>query len=205
MKSRLLDAVLLLVVLAGGIAAWQTGRERSRLSERYERLVRITGDLTVDDPTKVYIQALETGAPLEFAWRVHLPPNFNSSVWSSGGTQTTGWARSASDSIARVRIREDENGLLEIHERFAQSSSRSSFGERALAEMLHGRWGAIRVQQLGAAGPAELKPGQPAVLLRLTLPDELADEARKTLDAHAQSRFVPILFELNLGPRPPNR
>jgi hypothetical protein len=205
MKPRLLDAVLLLVVLAGAIAAWQTGRERSRLSERYERLVRITGDLPVDDPTKVYIQRLETGKPLDFAWRVHLPPNFNSAIWSSTGIQSTGWARSASDFLARVRIREEENGLLQIYERFARSSSRSSFGDEALAQLLRGRWGAIRVEQLGAAGPAELKPGQAAVRLRLTLPDELAFEGHKTLDAHAQSQFVPVLFELNLGPKPPNR
>jgi hypothetical protein len=65
------------------------------------------------------------------------------------------------------------------------------------------RWGRIRVEQLGAAGLATLGPNQPAVLLRLTLPDDVQAEARKKLSRSVQKQFVPLLFELHLGPTAP--
>jgi hypothetical protein len=47
MKHRAVDLVLLLVALLGGILAFQTGRQQSRLRGEHERLSRITGDLPI--------------------------------------------------------------------------------------------------------------------------------------------------------------
>jgi hypothetical protein len=53
MRPRRLDVYLLLIVLAGSLTAWQTGRGRIRLQERYDRLVQIAGELPIADPSLV--------------------------------------------------------------------------------------------------------------------------------------------------------
>jgi hypothetical protein len=65
---------------------------------------------------------------------------------------------------------------------------------------VHDRWDKLHVERLGAPDLAVLEPNQPAILLRLTLPDDLQAEARQKLQPYAQMRYVPVLFELNLGP-----
>ena len=64
MKHRVFDWLVLVLVLIGGVLAWQSGRERSRLSIMYAGMVRKAGDLRIKDATKVHVQALETGSRL---------------------------------------------------------------------------------------------------------------------------------------------
>ena len=92
MKQRTaIDLVLLVVIAAGGVAALQTGRERSRLESTYERLHRKTGDLPIGDPAWVHVRAIETGDPLHFAWRVYFPSNYpKSSSFGSAGQSWSG-------------------------------------------------------------------------------------------------------------------
>ena len=159
MKHRVLDLFLLTIVIIGGALAWQTGRERSRLSAEHARLARITGDLPVEDPSKVYVQALETGDPMHFAWRVYHPPNYKHILSHGNGGGTTFFSSSA-EFIARVVFREDDEGQLQLYTNFSGGSSLSPFGDEDLAELLHDRWDKIRVEQLGArachsgSGPA---------------------------------------------------
>jgi hypothetical protein len=37
-------------------------------------------------------------------------------------------------------------------------------------------------------------------MLRLTLPDSIADEARKTLDSYTVKQHVPVLVDIKLDP-----
>src|SRR5689334_110913 len=116
MRPRALDLILLLVILPGGFLAWQSGRQRKRLEDRYERMVRVAGDLAIADPTKVYIRALDMGEPLHFAWRVYLPPNYTLVVRNLTGNGSSGsstsWSLNPVEFIARVRFRKDEQGLM---------------------------------------------------------------------------------------------
>ncbi len=57
MSRRVVDGFLLALVLIGGTLAWHTGRERGRLTQHYERLVRMVGDLPIKDPSKVHVLA----------------------------------------------------------------------------------------------------------------------------------------------------
>ncbi len=201
-KQRVLDWFLLVVVLWGGFLAWQSGRERSRLTQLHARLARKTGDLLIADPTMVNLQALATGEPLHFAWRVYFPPNYKQTLSGSTGGFGVSSSGQPSEFIARVRLRQDDQGVLQVYTHFANGSSRSSIGDQKLAEVFRGRWDKIRVEQLGAPELALVKPDQHAVLLRLTLPDDLQDQARKNLSAVNQKRVSPVLFELDLGPKP---
>jgi hypothetical protein len=106
--------------------------------------------------------------------------------------------------IARVRLREGDRGTIESYTHFGPSSSGSTLGDEAMRALLHGRWDKIHVEQLGAPVPAVLEPDQSATVLRLTLPEDLAEDARKKLSPRSVERHVPVLFELTLGPRTPN-
>jgi hypothetical protein len=202
MKRRALDLILLAVTLVGGVLAWQTGRERSRLRQTYERLSRRTGDLTIADPSRVHLLALDTGQPLHFAWRVYLPPGYKVALRSNAGFSFTSWSgsRDPVQFVARVRLREDEQGNWQVYARFSGSSTRTGLGDQKLAELLRGRWREVRVTQLGSPDMVAVEPGRPATLLRLTLPEDLQAEAREKLPADDLRRYVPVLFDLELGP-----
>jgi hypothetical protein len=200
MKHRLLDWLLILALIVGGILAWKTGRERSRLEERRARLARMTGDLPIADASKVHLRAIDTGERRHFAWRVYLPPNYKHRVSYRAGGSSTSSSSGPSEFIARVRFREDEQGLIQVYTHFGGGSSRMGIGDKALAELLRGRWDRVRIEQIGAPEVAVFGPDQTAVLLRLTLHDDLEAEARKRLDGYVREQFVPVLFEMVLGP-----
>jgi hypothetical protein len=199
MKSRLLDLLLLIALVVGGFLAWQTGRERSRLSHRYDMLVRKAGNSPVSDPSKVCIRAIDTGEPLHFAWHIYFPPNYTQTLQTSAGGGMTSWGASSSEFIGRVRFREDEQGDLRVYTHFGGGSGMMSFGNAGLAKLIRGRGRKIRVEQVGAEGPVTLDPSQSAVMLRLSLPEDMQAEARELLAPHDQKRFIPVLFELDLG------
>ncbi|HEV3121028.1 MAG TPA: hypothetical protein VGY53_03960, partial [Isosphaeraceae bacterium] len=181
MKRSAVDLLLIIVIVIGGAVAWQTGQERSRLEREHDRLVQKTGALPIGDASQAHFQAIPTGEPLHFAWRVFYPPNYKQVLKQSTGGWGTSQSSSSSEFIARVRIRENEQGALEVYTRISGHCSRSSLGDSKLAELLRGRWDKIRVEQFGAAGRGTVKPDQSAVLLRLTLPDDLQAEARTKL------------------------
>ena len=114
------------MILPGCFLAWQSGRERSRLEARYERMVRIAGDLPIEDPSMVYVSAVDTGEPLHYAWHFHLPPNYslilrNETGGGSGGSSTSS-STGSRDFIGRVRFQPDEQGLLTVYTHFDGSS-----------------------------------------------------------------------------------
>lgn len=202
MRFRLLDFLLIALIVVGSFFAWLTGSKRYELSKTFERLSRKTGDLSIADLSLIYVQALPTQEPLHFAWRVYLPPNYNLNVRARSGGMSSFASAGARDFIARVRLRENENGQMEIYTHFAGGASRSGIGDVELCKLLHGRWGKIRVEQLGADQLAALNPSRSAVLLKLTMPDEMIAEARKVLPEHAQKAWVPELFKMEFGPEP---
>lgn len=197
MKPRLLELLLLPVLLLGGVLAWQSGRERSRLAARYDRLSRVAGELPIADPSKLYVQAIPTGEPLHFAWRVYAPANYRLIVRDRSGGESSSMSNNPNEFIARARIREEE-GVLYAYWRIAGGSSKTSFGDLSLVKFLRENGSAVRVAQLGSDGCNVIEPTQSATLLRLTLPDD----AKKSLSPYAQT-FVPVLFDLELGPKAP--
>jgi hypothetical protein len=204
MKHKAFDLLLLIVVLGGGVLAWQTGRERSRLEGNYQRLVRKTGDLAIKDASRVYLRSIETGEALHFAWRVYFPRNYKQVLRLSSGGVSTSWSSASSEFIARVRFRQDEQGVLQVYTHFSSGSDRMSLGDKTLTELLRDRWDKIKVEQLEEADLAATGPDQSAVLLRLTLLDDLQPEARKKLSPDALRHCLPVLFELDLGPEASN-
>lgn len=201
MTRKVIDLVLLAIVLAGGMLAWQAGHERARLEQHYDRLVEVAGELPVDDPTLIYLKALNTGDPLHFAWRVHLPAKTHLDVRSKtvNGWSRGSWSCSApKDFIARVRLREDDQDVVYIYTKFVDGSSQSGVGSPGLARLLREHASELKVEQVGKPGVAVLDPKAktPKILLRVVVPDSLRDKLPPDLPA----RFFPNLVELTVGP-----
>jgi hypothetical protein len=200
MWIRLLNALLLIAAVIGGVLAYRAAMERQRLLAERARLENKVGSLPIGDPSKVHVRALETGEPLHFAWRVYLPARRNFR-WkcSSGGSSWSAGSR-ASEFIARVRVRENEHGGLDVFTKQASGSARLGLGNKKLADLLRDRWNEVRVEQLGANGVAVTDANEVTTLLRLTLSDDLKREADQKLKKHFAKRFQTALFDVRFGP-----
>ena len=104
--------------------------------------------------------------------------------------------------IARVRFREDENGVLNVYSKFAGGSRRMGVGDQAFATLLRGRWNEVVAEQLGAGGVVAIDPNRLITVLRLGLPEDIQERAKTALSPDQQKEFVPIFFELQLGTPP---
>ena len=133
---------------------------------------------------------------------MYFPPNYSGTLNQRPIGGTTDVSSDPPEFIARVRIRHDDSGMLSVYNHFGGGSQMMEVEDKALAELLRGRWDEIRVEQLGSPRDAIIKADQAAVLLRLTLPEELQRKAREKLPAEDQARYVPIFFELDLNPTP---
>ena len=198
----LLQVWLVASILVGLVFAWRTGQKRTAARAEYDRLVRLTGDLPLTDPAKIHVLALETGEDLHFAWRIYLPPNCRFVVRHSSGGMSTSSRSDAQQFIARVRVREDADGRLQCFTKFSGGSSQSGLGDDALADFLRGQWDKVQVRQLGAGKVVSFRPDEQALLLRLSVPDELLAQAATQLDGRRLEGKLPLLYEVRLGPRP---
>lgn len=203
MRRWAIDLILLLTILVGGALAWTSGRERSRLAAEYARLARHTGDLPLGDPGQVHLVALDTGEPLHFAWRVYFPANYQVNLTSGDGAQSSSSATDPTEAIIRLRFRDGDQGVLEVYVKGSGGSSRHGMGDKALADLLRGRWGEIEVEQMGSKEVAVIKPDEQVSLIKLTLPERMREEAKRTLSEWTRGRFVPTLYELKLGRKKP--
>jgi hypothetical protein len=204
MRLKLLDIILLLVIAIGGFLALRSAQEHVQLRQEYTRLVQITGDLPIGDSKKLHLRAIDTRDPMHYAWRVYLPPNFKWELRSAAIDSSSSGSTRSRDFIARVRFRIDEQGVLQVYTHFLDGSSLTRLGDERLAAFLKDRWNRLRVQQLGSADVVAMTQDDAAVLLRLTMPDDMAVEARQLVPPGDQPRYVPDVFDLKLGPRVPS-
>jgi hypothetical protein len=196
------ELLLIVAIAIGGYLAWQTGQERGRLQQTFDRLARKAGDLEIGDPAWVHIRAIPTGEPLHFAWRVYLPASYQTDVHVKTGHSTSrsyGSSSSSREFIARVRFREDENGVLNVYAKFASGSTRMGVGDPAFATLLRGRWNEVVAEQVGADELVAIEPDRPFTLLRLRLPEDLQEKAKTALSPDEHKQLVPIFFELEVG------
>ncbi len=199
MPIRLLNAVLLVAALIGGVLAYRAATERQRLLAEKTRLEEKVGSLPISDPSKVHVRALETGEELHFAWRVYLPAGFSARWECESGGSSSSSSSGTREFIARARLREDEHGTLYVFAKQDGGSMKLGLGNERLADLLRDRWREIGVEQLGSDGVVVVDGSQVATLLRLTLSDDLKREADEKLGKHFVGRFGKALFEVRFG------
>ena len=101
--------------------------------------------------------------------------------------------------IANVRFREGETGVLRVWWGFEETAAVVSVGGAELNELLAGRWGDMKVEQLASDGRIVMKSGELNSLLRISMPDEMREEAQKVLSPQVSDLYVPELYHLQLG------
>src|SRR5690348_13487925 len=129
MLSRAINLLLLLLLIVGGFLAWNSGRQRGRLTLRYDQLKHTVGDLPIGDPGLVHVLALPTNEPWHFAWRFYYPPK-SQRILRGRNSGSTSWSGSGQGEqfLARVRFRQNDEGLMQVFARFGSGSSLSGFG-----------------------------------------------------------------------------
>ncbi|MBN2294352.1 MAG: hypothetical protein JXM70_18125 [Pirellulales bacterium] len=200
MPLKLLNISLLIAAIIGGFYTYRANRQYRQLKAEVNRLSVEVGDLDVADPSKAYVEALPTGEPLHFAWRVYLPANFQA-CWKH--TSGSSWSTNSepSEFLSRVRIIEDDKGQLLVYHKEHGGSGKCNLGSTKLAKLLRGRWNEIHVEQLGSDGIAVVDPNDISVLLRLTLSDELKIEAQEKLNKYENKQYQKELFGIRFGSR----
>lgn len=172
-----IDSTLAAAALIGGVFAVRAGGERMELAAHHARLVAAAGELPVEDPTLIYIKALDTGDPLHFAWRVYLPGKISLKVQTRmGGTSSSSGSHSdPQDFIARVRLREEAPNQVRVYTKFAGGGGAMGYDSPELARFLREHAHDLKVEQLGRTATATIDPGapKPTVVVRIGLPDAL--------------------------------
>jgi hypothetical protein len=199
MPIRLLNAILLIATLIGGVLAYRAGTKRQQLLTERTRLEKKVGSMPIDDQSKVHVRALETGDELHFAWRVYLPAGFNIRWRYSDQGSSWSTSQSAREFIARVRLREDKRGIVYVFIKQCGGSSRSALGDGQVADLLRDRWDEVRVEQLAAEDVVVVDADEVATLLRLTLSDDLKREAEQKLNKYFAKRFETALLDVRFG------
>ncbi len=191
---------MLLIALVGGLLVWQTSREQGRLLAKIERLTRTTGDLSITDPSKIHVVALH------FAWRIYLPANYELVERKTPAEPVSASPTSPQPSremIMRVRFREDAEGRLNLYQTFENYTTRGTFGDKSLSEVLHGRFDKVVVEQLGTHAVVSIGVNEPLDLLRLKLPADMEAAIVKARERSPDKRAGydnPEFFNLCFGP-----
>ncbi len=165
--SRILNILLLLTIIAGVYFLTQASTKYNATRDEYTRLTAKVGTLQIVDATKVHVLALETGEPLDFAWQVYVPANFNwewqTQQFQRSTSRSTGKTQAASVELVRVRFRKID-GQWHLWNKLLGSSGATSSSDAELLE----RPELLSVQQLGVGEVKVIEPDEVVTLLSIT-------------------------------------
>ena len=196
-----LNVVLVLVAFVGLLFSVQQGLVKQTLSREYEILAAEVGYLESTGVDGVCVIALPTRDPMHFRWRIFVPAS-EEIYWTNrrwGGKEVGIPIKGPLSFIANVRFRQGENGMLRVWWGFEETATVISLGGAELNELLDGRWGDMEVEQLASDGRIVMKSGELTSLLRISMPDEMREEAQQVLSPQVANLYVPELYQLELG------
>jgi hypothetical protein len=175
MRGRpVVDAMLLGLFLLGTTFSIREHFGTRHLETECRRLRELIGDIEVDDPAKVYVKAIRTDQPLEFAWWVYLPngyrPSYEYILFHGPVCQPPkGPLKNAEQFILRLQIRGDRYGVQSrfhggevLQGSMSFTSARASFEGRAVEDPEK-----LVIRQLGADGKVEFSPDDELLLLEI--------------------------------------
>lgn len=199
--KRWLDVVLVLVALVGLAFAVQQAVVRQSLSRQYELLAAEVGYLEPTGGDGVHVIALPTPEPGHFRWRIHVPADekiyWKNRRWGPKDHEIP--LTGPRSFIANVRFRNGEDGTLRVWWGFEGTTVVHSLRGNRVQELLDGRWDEMQVEQLASDEQILMKPGELKSLLRITMPDQMREEAQKVLSPEVSDFYVPEFFHLQLG------
>ncbi len=197
--GAVLEWLVGLAIIIGGVMAVRSGSERSQLRAEHRRLIGTVGELPIADPEKVWFVALETGDPLHFAWRVYLPANYHFRIRHDNGSSSS-WRSDPAEFVARIRFRVSDTGTLQVYGDYGSGSSLASRGDGKVSHFVQQHWDRLEVEQLGSKDAVSVDPADSATLLRIRMPEDLQSEAAAVFPPYLQSEFIPTFYSVTLGP-----
>ena len=194
-----MNVVLVFAALVGLSLAARETLLRKDLSREYGILAAEVGYLESTGEPGVQVIALPTKDPRHFRWRIFVPEN-ETVVWENSVV----WDRSEPmegplSFIAHVRFRDGENGCLKAWWDLERSWGTTDMGGSRLYEFLKGHWDEMEIEQLASDGRVTVQSGQLSSLLRISMPDQMREDAQKALSPQNLKWYVPELFQLQLG------
>ncbi len=197
MLRRIVDGLLTIALVAGGIWAWMLNTERNHLQATYNRLNAAAGELEVADPALLTLRAIPHQPPLHFAWRAHIPPGrFGFGMKSTRGS-ISGFGLPSTrpeEVILRVNCREARDSL-DVYIKGVAGSTRTTMGDQTMRDFLRGRWDQLIVEQAGATKLLAVDPLKPLTFLKLSIPPSLLEEAKARLSPQSQA-LLPVILEV---------
>ena len=204
MRLRALDILLLLLTVIGGVLALSSSRRASALRAEYERIVHVAGDLEIKDPARLRIRAIDTGDPWHFAWRVYMPANYSMPLKHAvgGASGSSGFFQSEpQEFIARIRLTASRDGQIAIYQSYGPNVSFTTAGTSDFFAYLSEHRDELVVEQLAANEAISLAADDSATLLKISLPEELSQEARARFGSELAD-MIPTVLESRLGQGP---
>lgn len=198
MLQKFLNVTLLIATIVGAVLAYRAVKKHRELSAEHQRLEAKVGSLPIGDPSKVHVRAIPTGEKLHFAWRVYVPAGFQMKLKYGSGSGTTMYS-SAHQFIIRARFQEYKDGTFQVFIKRGGGASLSQLGDQDLANLLHERWDEVQVEQLGVKDVTVIEADEIAHLLRLTLPDDLQQQAEETVRPSVMRQFKTGLLDIRFG------
>jgi hypothetical protein len=190
------------VIVIGGLALWRTTVQRDELQREHDRLAAKIGVLAIKDPAQVHIRAIDTGEPLNFAWRAYFPANYRWSYTTKSGSGGSSSSSLPQETILRVRIREIDGHLM-LYTRFSGGSGLMSIGSAKLLEILKQNPDALKnfqIERLAADGPIAFDADEAQTLVKIALPADLQAEAKQKLQQWEYDRVAPTVEWIRFGP-----
>ena len=175
--TKFLNAILILIILIFGAKLVMRGQEyRTLAQERSELLEKLDG-FRVRDSSKYLVQAVDTGDPMLFMWRVHKPGGLRTgylkriadrgaNVFAFGGS----WENKLERVSARFEFFGDE---LYVDMQTARGGHRTRVVDAELLAICQQHWEDLEIEVLGQEGAIEIDVNQEVVLLHIVVPDKL--------------------------------
>ena len=204
--TKFLNTILILIILVAGAKLVMQGREYRTLAQERKQLVEKLDGFYVRDSSKYLVQAVDTGDPMLFMWRVHKPGGFRTehlagfvdgeyAVFGAGGS----WESKLERVSARFEFIGDE---LYVDMQTARGGHRSRIGDAELVPICRQHWNDFEFEVLGQGDAIEIDVSQEVGLLRITVPDEWLANVEVKFGKDLARRFSKKLFcQLSLGER----
>jgi hypothetical protein len=198
MLTKPLNTFLLIAAVIGAVLAYRVARQHQELSSEHRRLEALVGSLPIEDPTKIHVRAINTGEELHFAWRIYAPAGARVK-WQYDSGSGTSMNSEPSQAIARVRLRQQEDGSVHVFIKRGGGASRMQLGDQEFGRVLREHWSEIEVEQLAVDEVVALEVDEVVTLLRLTLPEAVMQEAEQRVRPEVVRRFRSSLLSIRFG------
>ncbi len=164
---RFLNVLFLLITIVGIVFVCRVRTDYIATRHEYARLSAKVGRMPIVDKTKAHVRALQTDDPLDFAWHVYTPPNWDGTWQHQVLRQGRGKHHSMNSmpvtGLCRVRFRKID-GKWRVWRKYLNGSEVSEVSFGATYDQPQ----SLRIEQLGQKQVEVVSADEITTLLKIT-------------------------------------